>query len=173
MNTKTFTPSPARRTVQASTLPAIGTTKEMQMNLEEIVSSPQPGATLAGIEDAGEFIRSRANRWEYWLLITDQRGARLVEEIERRYYSGPAGADLVMLTGIREGSMFVLLSMRKKRMSALKYQSLLRQIGGIHLSEAEIAARDHLVIVERHRMAAAEALIVDLLKPNQPETAAA
>ena len=170
---RTITRKPARRAVHASTLPAIGTTEESKMNLEEIVSSPQPGVTMAGIEDAGEFIRSRANRWEYWLLITDQRGARLVEEIERRYYSGAAGADLVMLTGIREGSVFVLVSMKKKRMSALKYQSLLRQIGGLHLSEAEIAAKDHLVIVERHRMMAAEALIVDLLKPNQPETAAA
>jgi hypothetical protein len=100
----------------------------------------------AGLAEAREVMRPLYASREFWLLVAHAEAFRLPLAIALKYYRNAGTADFVTVPAMVNGEAFVAIAMRKRRMMNWQYNSLLRQVSKIRLTDREVASRDLLVV---------------------------
>lgn len=116
----------------------------------------------ASWDETRALFRDRFDSGKFWLAVFDSDSMRLLHKIEEAHYGGPATFDLDVAIVNHLGTRFIVAAMRKTRMPAWKYRSLLRQFR-IELDEPELIQHDCVVIVTEWRMNLATGMIERLL----------
>jgi hypothetical protein len=119
--------------------------------------------TPIGWEKTREILIEKFNNREHWVLIVHALKARLIVEIEERYYAGEKNQGLTLTVAFQTGQPFSLVAARKRHMRGYQLASLLRQVAGYHTSERELLARDLLIVAPDALMGAATELANTLL----------
>jgi len=111
----------------------------------EIENDPGFRVRPIGWEETREILRPLYDDREHWILVAHVEASRLIREIERKYYLGDKNADFTLITGFWRGETYALCAFRKRRMRPYQLASLLRQVAGFKISDAEAAAKDFFI----------------------------
>ena len=124
-----------------------------------------PGYRIRPLDwpEARGILRSLFEDHEHWILVLHGSAAKLLVEIEQRYYFGERTADFTVITAIHHGEAFGIVAASKKWMRPYQLVSLLRQITVVRISEREMIRKDLGIIAPDRGMNAAEQLAISLL----------
>lgn len=111
-----------------------------------------------------EILREKFAGHAHWLIVIHGSAAKLLIEIEERYYAGEQNQDFTLITGLHCGHVFAVVAAKKRHMPAYKLASMLRQYTDVRLSERELLRRDLLIVAPGdYLMDAATELAASLL----------
>ena len=79
---------------------------------------------------------------DHWIIVAHHLAIPLVVRIEEKYYPGDKNGDITLIVVCWRGHMYVLAAAKKKHMQAYQLASLLRQVTGLKISDAETESRD-------------------------------
>jgi hypothetical protein len=115
------------------------------------------------LSEARAILRTKFTGHAHWLMAIHGNAAKLLIEIEQRYYSGEKNSDFTLITGFHCGHVFAVVAAKKRHMPAYKLASMLRQYTDVRLSERELLRRDLLIVAPDALMDAATELAFELL----------
>jgi hypothetical protein len=116
------------------------------------------------LTEASRIFRDLFENHEYWIAVFNPGSQPLIEAIERKYYPGARDEDFLIMAALWEGKIFGLMAARKRMMLAHQFQSLIRQVAKMNLSEREVLSKDCLIVMRPSHWEPATALLESILQ---------
>jgi len=120
--------------------------RKAEPSADACTPAKEPGeglrVTPIGWEKTREILKPLFDDRQHWILVAHILASPLIETIERKYYPGEKNSDFTPITAFWRGQLYALCAAKKRWMRPYQLASLLRQMTGLKISEAEMSVRD-------------------------------
>jgi hypothetical protein len=96
-------------------------------------------------EEIRGILRPKFDAGDHWIIVAHILAFPVITTIEQRYYLGGKNGDFTLVTAFWRGQMYVLVAARKRWMRDYQLASILRQMTGLKISDAEVGVKDLFV----------------------------
>src|SRR5262245_6273386 len=116
------------------------------------------------LREAREILAEKYHDGQHWIIIAQPLAARLLDEIEQRYYQGGKSRDFTKIVADHGGYTFTVAAALKRHMRPYQFTSLLRQVIRVGMDEQDLLRRRLQILALSEAMGAAYELADELFE---------